>query len=265
MNWVVDECRDHVNSTAPIDELNLHEVLELAIYDLSQATDETEIGVVLSRVVIKLGMNHFVYASCGVDLVGSARISVVNGYEPVWREKYLEQGYISCDPTLAHCFKDTRPLFWDSLDLSKVEIKGLEIMEEARSCGLRSGISVPIHGAGDFGVLSLTCKHDDKASISNLKKIAPYISYLAPHVHEAARRIVINDGFDNNMAPSLTVREIECLRWAADGKTAWETSIILSISERTVVFHLRNATSKLGASTKSQAVARAHSFGMLQI
>ena len=35
----------------------------------------------------------------------------------------------------------------------------------------------------------------------------------------------------------LSPRELECLKWAAAGKTAWETSIILDISEGTVKFH----------------------------
>lgn len=78
-------------------------VLDFAINELSIATDEAEIGAIMASAVSSLGMNHFVYASCGVDPDGSARIRIVNGYDRVWREKYLEKGYISCDPTLAHC------------------------------------------------------------------------------------------------------------------------------------------------------------------
>ncbi|MCG8508295.1 MAG: helix-turn-helix transcriptional regulator, partial [Rhodospirillales bacterium] len=48
-----------------------------------------------------------------------------------------------------------------------------------------------------------------------------------------------------------------CLLWAAHGKTAWETSQILQISQTTVSYHLENAKKKLGARTVAQAVARA--------
>lgn len=52
---------------------------------------------------------------------------------------------------------------------------------------------------------------------------------------------------------SLTYRERECLLWTRLGKTAWETSVILNISRRTVEFHIRNATRKLNAINKYDA------------
>ncbi len=46
---------------------------------------------------------------------------------------------------------------------------------------------------------------------------------------------------------SLTDRERDVLAWAAHGKTVPETAIILSVSEDTVVTHMRNAMRKLGS------------------
>ena len=51
--------------------------------------------------------------------------------------------------------------------------------------------------------------------------------------------------------------------WSAEGKTAWEISQILHISERTVVFHLQNASEKLGVVNRQQAVAHAISLGLV--
>jgi DNA-binding CsgD family transcriptional regulator len=56
---------------------------------------------------------------------------------------------------------------------------------------------------------------------------------------------------------NLTARERECLKWSADGKTAWEIGQILGIAERTVVFHLNNTVAKLGVANKTQAIVRA--------
>jgi DNA-binding CsgD family transcriptional regulator len=55
----------------------------------------------------------------------------------------------------------------------------------------------------------------------------------------------------------LSDREQEVLKWMKEGKTNWEISQILQISERTVKFHIRNIFKKLGASRRSQAVALA--------
>lgn len=55
-------------------------------------------------------------------------------------------------------------------------------------------------------------------------------------------------------ANSLTGKEKEVLRWIAEGKTSREVGMILSISERTVKFHLRNIYSKLNVVNRTQAV-----------
>jgi LuxR family transcriptional regulator, quorum-sensing system regulator BjaR1 len=55
----------------------------------------------------------------------------------------------------------------------------------------------------------------------------------------------------------LTPREAECLRWCSRGKTNWEISRILSLSERTVEHYLSRANRKLGTANRTQAVAHA--------
>jgi LuxR family quorum-sensing transcriptional regulator LasR len=47
------------------------------------------------------------------------------------------------------------------------------------------------------------------------------------------------------------------------GKTSWEIGRLLSVAERTVVFHLQNATQKLGVSGRQAAVARAIVSGLI--
>ncbi|MDJ0947045.1 MAG: helix-turn-helix transcriptional regulator [Kiloniellales bacterium] len=65
--------------------------------------------------------------------------------------------------------------------------------------------------------------------------------------------------------PQLTSREVECLTWAAHGKSCWEVAQILSISQNTVTFHLKNAIRKLGAANKCHAAALAVAQGLIEI
>jgi LuxR family transcriptional regulator, activator of conjugal transfer of Ti plasmids len=74
--------------------------------------------------------------------------------------------------------------------------------------------------------------------------------YFQAHAHREVIPTRIADG------ASLTPRELECLEWAAQGKSAWEIGRILGISRHTVAFHLDNAKAKLGVRTIVQAVAR---------
>lgn len=66
-------------------------------------------------------------------------------------------------------------------------------------------------------------------------------------------------------APQLSAREREVLLWAAQGKTAWETSAILGISPKTVEFHLGNCGKKLGTATKAQTILAAARKGLLPL
>jgi len=54
----------------------------------------------------------------------------------------------------------------------------------------------------------------------------------------------------------LTARERDSLLWVAEGKSDWEISVILGVSETTVRFHVDNARRKLSAVNRAQAVAR---------
>lgn len=64
---------------------------------------------------------------------------------------------------------------------------------------------------------------------------------------------------------TLTPRELQCLKWAALGKTGADTAKILMVSEATVAFHLKNAISKMHAASKAHAVALALSRGWIDL
>ena len=66
-------------------------------------------------------------------------------------------------------------------------------------------------------------------------------------------------------ADTLSLREIECLGWAARGKTEEDIGTILGRSRETVHFHLGNASRKLGASNRTHAVAIACALGLIHL
>jgi DNA-binding NarL/FixJ family response regulator len=63
----------------------------------------------------------------------------------------------------------------------------------------------------------------------------------------------------------LHEREIETLTWVARGKTSVEIAQILGLTKRTVDFHLDNARTKLGASTRTQAAIKAATGRLIEI
>ena len=76
---------------------------------------------------------------------------------------------------------------------------------------------------------------------------------------------VIDDGKGMSPQDALSVRELEVCRWAAEGKQVSDIAQILGITPRTVTFHLNNVVSKLGASSKSQAISWALKQGVVRL
>lgn len=61
----------------------------------------------------------------------------------------------------------------------------------------------------------------------------------------------------------LSKREVECLRWAAAGKTNDEIGMILGLQRTTVRFHIRAASQKLDAVNRDQTLFKAAKLGFL--
>jgi len=63
----------------------------------------------------------------------------------------------------------------------------------------------------------------------------------------------------------ISSREKEVLQWVHQGKTSWEISIILGLSERTVNFHVYNVMEKLEAVNRPQMVTIALRIGLIDL
>lgn len=117
------------------------------------------------------------------------------------------------------------------------------------SLNLRNGWTFPIAYCGETrGIVILAGLEPDMSPLT-----ASMFHLLA---HTAFRRSE-ELARANPKGHAMTARELECLRWVAQGKTDVEIAVILSIKARTVRFHVENAKRKLQVATRVQAVAQA--------
>ena len=119
---------------------------------------------------------------------------------------------------------------------------------------------VPLHGpGGEYGIMLLGIRRPPRPW-------PIYVRAVAPELHLFAMRLF--DCMLNNLrdrrSVGLTERERECLYWCAQGKSYWETSVILGITERTVNHHMRMVREKLGVQTNAQAVSLAFAHGVFK-
>lgn len=224
-----------------------------------EAQSVEDVHALCSRISEALGFDYFIYGSQFPTSFINPEYVIISGFPEAWWQHYNSAGYMQVDPTVAHCTTRVVPLRWDQIDTRRSSARpGVRrFMAEAWEHGLRCGASFPVHGShGEAAMLSLVSDVDAASTRSQVLHHLAFGQMLSGYVHEAVRRVVV----DKNMPigkVQLTVRERECLTWAAEGKTAWETAQILNISERTVIFHLQNAAAKLQVTNRPQAVARA--------
>lgn len=69
----------------------------------------------------------------------------------------------------------------------------------------------------------------------------------------------------SNGTQILSAREHEVIRWLFDGKTNWDISRILNISEYTVKNHVQRIIKKLNATSRQHAVAKALEIGLIKL
>ena len=79
----------------------------------------------------------------------------------------------------------------------------------------------------------------------------------------ADRQIFVEEEYKEPESP-LTAREMDVLRYLAEGKSREETGIILGISHETVSSHAKSIMFKLGCTTTAQAITTAFRQGILR-
>ncbi len=208
--------------------------------------------------------DNFIYGARIPTSFSKPYFIYISGYPREWRNIYNSESYVRIDPTVHYCASHITPVTWDRLHQQTQENKLVrEFFGEACGFGLTSGVSFPVHSArGESAMLSLSSGERQNSAQGRIQESIPFGQMFTAYLHEAVRRV-----FSKEILPitnvQLTAREQQCLLWCAEGKTTWETSQILGISERTVIYHIQNATEKLNVTNRSQAIARAVAMGLI--
>lgn len=196
--------------------------------------------------------------------LGSAHFEGVDNIPQSFLDRFEDTAIWHVDPVAQHCKRSSMPLVWDRKTYAK---SGLDSQwEEQAAYGFRAGIGVALHmPEGRHFFLGADWSEGLPQDASSLTRIVADLQLFAVHAQEAAWRLLMPTAYiQPSQTTHLTPRELECLRWTMEGKTAWEVGTILSISERTAVLHINNAMRKLDCSSKHQAVLKALRLGLIR-
>ncbi|MDR7267452.1 LuxR family transcriptional regulator [Pelomonas saccharophila] len=165
------------------------------------------------------------------------------------------------DPVMTRLMTDSIPVVYDQG--TYVDAGVGELWETQAPYGYKTGIAVKLHLPGDkHFLLGVDREEALPASGAQLMPMVAGLQLLAAHALTAADRL-LSPKLNKGDMPKLTKRELDVLSWTAQGKTAWEVSVILGMSEKTVNFHLGNAMRKLEVNSKHQAVLKCVAAGIL--
>jgi DNA-binding NarL/FixJ family response regulator len=147
------------------------------------------------------------------------------------------------------------------VDYRMPRLSGTELVRAVREASPDTAVAVYTADADaevaeavfEAGAVALVLKAAPLADLVRaLQAVLAGNHYLDPAVHRLAQP-----------ASRLTERELDVLRLLAEGFPHDEIGKTLGISSETVRTHLRKASDRLGASTRTQAVATALRMGLI--
>lgn len=203
------------------------------------------------------------FAICGLAKVKKKELKSVVGvfnisYPEEWNRIYFKNGFQHVDPIVRTHFSTFEPQIWSETFQKFPDIHPA-FLSMAKDFKLCEGLT---HGMMGYGSHVGSLFSFSGPSIKPSRRHLVILELIIPHMHQAMIRIFQSKkkkrATEEGAIPfSLSFREEEIINWVKEGKTNWEISRILNISERTVKFHVSNLMRKLDATTRSHAVAKA--------
>ncbi|WP_235668158.1 helix-turn-helix transcriptional regulator [Pseudomonas coronafaciens] len=207
----------------------------------------------LRKVLCRLGYKTYLL-SIGGFTTNEPSNRIITTYPLDWLKCYEDENFILIDPIVKHCRRHFMPLFWGGAR-RRARGRSKEFWRARERYGLSQGVSIPLRCREVLGSFNVAHPVDSNEEFDDEVNVTFGVLFmLVPFLLEGSQRHLKAPG---EQSCSLTMRETEVLKWSGAGKTTWEISRILGCSERTVNFHIANASRKLGASNRLQAVGMA--------
>jgi DNA-binding CsgD family transcriptional regulator len=237
--------------------------LEEFITHSNRASSQEEVFSLFRRALGDLGYDSVVYSllTDHPSIGRKAGHGVMGNYPTDWMEYYMTRGYFTQDPIPKHAFSTSAAYTWEHVvETCNISAKQKRLMCEAEEARLKSGAAVAIYGpnfeVAGVGIASST------GGVKPSPDTLAVIRALSHQFHLAYSQFDLPRG-ERQPQVHLTRREREVLLFSAEGKSIAAIAAILSLSDNTVNFHLKNVYAKLDVSTRQTAVVKAIRLGLI--
>lgn len=192
------------------------------------------------------------HKASGREMILDATFTTVS---PDFLSDYDRFGWYEDDAMAARIVAGEGPFAWNSARDRYAELRKQSYVDFLQASQLASGVMVPLsHRPGTvsmMGMISLRERSYDQGLISavtimaNAAMAKAEMLGLCPEVSVDRAHAI----------RALSERQIEVLKWIAEGKSNPAIAAIMGLNGRAVRFHVSEILRKLGIASRSQAVA----------
>lgn len=221
--------------------------------EFAAARTHTALVQALERTTQAFGMSHFsfIHAPSPKDVVLAPLIIHTSMSLQFLRDFDRNQMLQSC-PILARMRDSVLPQTWHMIE--KSHVPALDFPRELRAMlpehQLPMGVAIPINATHGQRLVFWFLGNRSGLSQVELNELC----MIMLQALDSYNSIVRSDGA---IQQALSARELEIVRWTAQGKTSIEIGQILSLSDHTVNAYMTNAIKKLDCVNRTQLVAKA--------
>ncbi len=262
--WAIRRCREsqtlRVKGThVLLSRKEANELLKIIDLSLRCRTEED-----LRRLVLGLqDLIPFEFALCALSKISCSSTDpyrIINVSYPVsWMDTYLSEHLDRVDPIVEEHRLHFGLQYWP--DSYEKHPEARQFIMAASDYGLKSGYTYGLKTGDAASHFSFGARWMARSA-----RTREILLHVVPHLHQALVRVVAPlDPLPEAPYRRLSPREKEVLYWIKEGKTTSQISSALSISKRTVKFHVRNTLRKVRAATRAQAVAISMEKGLIDV
>jgi len=221
--------------------------------EISAADSRRQIANALVRITHEFGFRYFMLAKVPpVDEVLLERAILETNLPHEYIEEFDRRRLMRKCPISPILSEFALPLCW-TLD-ERMQLNGIsfppELVELQRQYGMTTSVAMALHSVDGDGFRMRLDGSRPRLTQVELNEVGMILLH-AFSVFDKIRRAE-----PKNTGP-LSTRELEVVRWTAQGKTSAEIGKILSLSDHTINAYMNNAIKKLDCVNRTQLVAKA--------
>lgn len=229
---------------------------------VEEVTCVDDLKAALTAITRTLGFQYFALTH-HVDIVRAGHSAIrLHSYPPRWADYYDAHALGVSDPVHRASHVTSVGFCWSRIPaMIPLTPEDQRMLALGRAEGIGDGFTVPANVPGEARG---SCSFANEAGRPVSQAMLPLAQLAGAFAFEAARRLWIPRGqLGAAPKPGLTDRQRDCVLWVARGKTDWEISRILGVTEETVRRHIKLARERLGVSKRTLLAIRALFDGSL--